>query len=298
MADDSTRLQTIADELEGAYQALRSAASNIAGLLQVGRATCDEVKAYNLWALAIYNTQQGMLDTLRAGGEQGVPDLPTAPTLFTWNGVAGAEAWNLDCGGQPSSLSGVMARALSGPQPTTAFLSTAQVSIQTQGTGNYDPANAPSLATLLAIQQARANPTGLGVVGVLIAIAGIAIAISVAIAAIMHYLDVSAVQEANTQQVRLQAEAFATYTAARLSCYASCTQSGRTPEDCTDTCTKLVQKPNIKLPGQDSSWGLLQWVGFTVLAGGIGFASWKLIQRHRAGRPIFELPESAEAAMV
>lgn len=300
MADQSAQLLKITDNVESMYQALRRAAANIAGLLQFGRATCDEVKAYNLWALATYNTQRGMLATLRAGGEQGVPELPQAPTLFTWKGVTGADAWKVSCAGEASSLSGAMKRALKGPTQGAAFLSTNEMQISTGDQFVYDPTSAPSFKTLLALQEARSQQgvAGLGVIGVLIAIAGIAIAVSVAVVAIMHYLEVNDVQEANTQQTKLQADAFANYTAARLSCYASCTQQGKSTEDCVAICAKLVDKPNIKMPfTDDGKWGVLQWVGFTVVAGAGVMVASKLWRRHREGKPIFELPESVADAI-
>lgn len=299
MADQTQRLKTISDNLEASYQSMRRAAGSIAGLLQVGRATCDEVRAYNLWAQALYNTQRGMLETLRANGEQGVPALPPNPTMFAWRGVSGADAWKIDCAGQASSLSGLMNAALRGPSAQTQFLSTNEMQIQTQDQYAFQPENAPSFKTLLAVQAARASGqvNGLGALPViLIAIAGIAIAVSVAIAAIMRYLETNEVQEANTKQVALQADAFANYTAARLSCYQSCTSSGKTTEQCVEICKQLVDKPNIKLPGQLGTWGWLQWTGFTVVVGVGSMIAYKAYQRRKAGRPIFELPSFDEAS--
>lgn len=296
MADQAQRLKTISDNLEASYQSMRRVASSISGLLQVGRATCDEVRAYNLWALAIYNTQRGMLQTLRANGEANVPTLPPSPTLFTWKGMQGADAWKVDCAGQASSLSGMLGRVLRGPNEGTTYLSTNELDITTQDAFIYNPDSSPSFKTLLAVQTARAQGhEGLGALPiVLIAIAGIAIAISVAVAAIMKYLEVNEVQEANTKQVALQADAFANYTAARLSCYADCTRSGKSTEQCVEICKSLVDKPNIKLPGQTGTWGWLQWTGFTVVAGVGALAAYKIWQRKQAGKPIFELPSFQE----
>jgi hypothetical protein len=297
MADDAERLKIIADNIETMYQALRRAAANIAGLLQGGQATCDEVKAYNLWALATYNTQRGMLATLRAAGEQGVPDLPTAPTLFTWRGVQGADAWNIDCGSSDmNGLRGLMDRAMKGPGKTPRYLSSQDIEVTTQDQFAFNPTAAPSFATLVAIQKHRAQD-GLGFVGVLIAIAGIAIAVAVAVAAIMHYLETSEVEESNTKQTAIQAEAFANYTQARLACLSQCTSSGKSTEDCVDICRKIVDKPDIKLPGQMGQWGTLQWIGFTVVAGVGMMIAWKLFMRHREGKPLFVLPESVDAAI-
>lgn len=299
MADQAQRLKTISDNLEASYQSMRRAAGSIAGLLQVGRATCDEVRAYNLWAQALYNTQRGMLETLRANGETNVPALPPTPTMFAWKGVTGADAWKVDCAGQASSLSGLMGLALRGPSAQTAFLSTNEMSIQTSDPSFFTPESSPSFQTLLAVQHARATGqvNGLGALPViLIAIAGIAIAVSVAIAAIMKYLETNEIQEANTKQVALQADAFANYTAARLSCYSDCTRSGKSTEQCVQICKDLVDKPNIKLPGQLGTWGWLQWTGFTVVVGVGALIAYKVYQRKQQGRPIFELPSLPEAA--
>jgi hypothetical protein len=293
MADQAQQLKSIADKLQGTYLALTQAARNIAGLLQLGRATCDEVKAYNLWALAIYNTQRGMLQSLKAGGQQGIPDLPTYPTLFVWKGQAGANAHAIQCAAAPSSLSGAMKRALRGPSKASPLLSTNEITIATRDQNLYDPENSPSFAALLKVQASRQEQAGVGVVGVLIAIAAIAITVTVAIAAIMHYLEVSKVEESNTEQVRQQAVAFANYTAARLACYSSCTQQGKSTEECVSICAKLIDKPEIKLPGSGAKWGWLQWTGFTVVAGTGMLVGLKLIQRHREGKsfiPDFELP--------
>lgn len=299
MADQAETLKAITDNIEGMYQALRLAAANISGLLAGGQATCDEVRAYNLWALATYNTQRGMLTSLRAGGEENIPDLPASPTLFAWRGHQGVDAVNIDCGSQPSNLDGLMAQVLKGPKLDTKYLSTNDLSIVTQDPNVFDPDKAPSFKALLMVQQARLQQklSGLGVIGVLIVIAAIVIGVSVAIAAIMHYLEVNEVQKANTEQTRLQAEAFANYTAARLQCMTSCASGGKSQDECADVCAKLITKPDIKLPGQNDSWGILQWIGFIVVASGITVAAWRIYKRHKSGRPWFELPDSAESAI-
>lgn len=289
---DAARLKTITDNIERTYQQMRRSAAAISGLLQIGQATCEEVRAYNLWALAIYNTQRGMLATLRANGEQGVPELPPAPTLFAWKGVTGEAAWQIDCGTKGVAGLGAL-RAAMQPSSRARRLSTNEVQIVTQDQHAFDPERAPSFATLLQVQAQRAQQgvAGLGVAPlVLIAIAGIALAVSVAIAAIMKYLETSAVQESNSKQVALQAEAFANYTNARLECLKTCTSKGGDTEGCVATCNKLVDKPAITLPGQGKPWGWLQWTGFTVVAGFGALVAGKIVQRKLTGRPIFELP--------
>jgi len=293
--DDATLLKTITDNVEGLYQALRLAAANISGLLQLGTATCDEVRAYNLWAMATFNAQKGMLDTLRANGESGVPDMPTPPTLFTWRGVSGQAALSIDCAGEESSLSGAMKRALRGPTPQSVLLSTNDIVINTTDAFALQPKNSPTFASLFQVQQARAQggTNGLGFPIVLIVIAGIVIAASVAVVAVMSYLKASSIQESNSKQVRLQAEAFANYTDARLQCQQRCVSGGLDHNSCVKQCADLIGKPNIKLPDEpfSSEWGLLEWTGFTVLLGGVAYIAWRVWERKKAGKPIFQLPD-------
>ncbi len=284
---DSDRVKQITDDLEVTFQNLRSAAANISGLLAVGQATCDEVQAYNLWALATYNAQRGMLATLRANGEQGVPELPPDPTLFAWQGVEGNDAVNIDCSGQPQSLSGAMARALAGPTPTTPTLSLDQIRIVTTDANVYEPEKSPSFSTLINLQNQQAG-LGIAPVTLLIVIAGIAIGIAVAISALMAFLTENSIQEETTQRTRVQSDAFQKYTAARLQCYSSCTGQGQSISDCVSTCSKLIDKPNIKIDSArgTSSWGAVQWVGVVTLVSFGALVVYKVWQKKMRGESL------------
>lgn len=290
MATDAqaVRLQNITNDIEAMSKALKRAAVNIASLLQAGRATCDEVKAYNLWALATYDTQRGMLVQLRATGQAGVPALPATPMTFVWNNVQPAQAHTISCAGQPSSLKGAMTAALRGPDENTTYLGTDQVQIVMPGTAPLETYGAPTLAEL----QAQAAQGQLGAIGIPIIIAAILFTVAAAaVVAIMKYLETSEIQEANTKQTALQAEAFANYTAARLSCFSQCTSTGKTTEECTSICAKLIDKPEIKLPGEFGKWGALQWIGMTVVIGVGALVVRKVYLRRKAGLPIFRLPD-------
>jgi hypothetical protein len=292
MADNTERLKIIAGNVESLYQAMRRAAGNIAGLLQVGRATCDEVRAYNLWAIACFNTQKGMLATLRANGETGVPELPTAPTLFAWRGQSGANAFQISCAGEVKSLDGALRDAMNGKNPQ--YLSTNDMEIQTGDRFVLDPVNSPSFAALYNAQQANAQQgvNGLGAAFLIfIAVAGIVVGVGVAITAIMKYLETSDIQENNSKQVAMQANAYADYLSARLDCYKTCTGEGKSTETCVATCAKLVAAPKITLPGQGKPWGWLQWTGFTVVVGAGALVVHRMWSRRAAGKPVFELPD-------
>src|SRR5690349_4434246 len=111
--EQTEQVKRITESLENTYQNLRKVARNISGLLAVNRATCDEIKAYNLYAMSVYDAQRGMLTNLRANGVTDAPALPQSPTLFAWKGVAGEDAFTINCTGEETSLSGALARALS-----------------------------------------------------------------------------------------------------------------------------------------------------------------------------------------
>jgi len=290
MADED-RIRTITANLETTYQNMRLAAANVSGLLSVGRATCDEVKAYNLWALATYNAQRGMLSTLRAAGDQGVPELPEAPTLFSWQGMDGSQALDFDCSGDISSenvdsLQGAMKKALRGPSSKAVYLSLEQVNIVTTDQHMYDPENSPSFKTLSDVAAKQQAGLGIAPVLLIIVIAGIAIGVALGIKALMAYLTENSIQEETTERTRVQSDAFQRYTAARLSCYSSCTAQGKSTEECVSTCAKLVEKPDIKIDSARgiAEWGALQWVGLVAVVSFGSLIAYKLYRRRHEGQ--------------
>lgn len=291
MADDATRLQTITNNIQQLYEASRRAASNIAGLLQIGEATCEEVRAYNLWAMSTYNTQRGMLATLRAAGQTDVPELPPSPTWFSWRGISGEEAWRFDCGDGAVSGLGALKAAMKPPTKRARRLSTNDVQIVTSDPYLFDPQRAPTFKDLIKAQQAQTAGLGLPVVWIVIAVITVGISLAATVKALMHWLEVSDIQESNSKQVALQADAFANYTAARLECLKTCTGQGKSTEDCVGICNKIVDKPNIKLPGQLGKWGWLQWTGFTVVAGVGTMLVYSIWKRRVEGRPVFDISQ-------
>lgn len=288
---DSDDVKTATDQLQATYENLRQCAANISGLLQAGEATCDEVQAYNLWALATYNAQVGILQTIKASGEgQGLPDAPDYPTLFAWLGQSGENAINIDCSGQATSLSGALGRALAGPTPNSTKLSLKQIQIITTDQHLMNPQNSPSFAQLLAAQDAvAAKQKGLGIgIAIVILIAVLSITISISIVALLNYLKASNLQKDTTARTQLQSQAFATFTAARLQCLQGCVQGGTSQADCAASCAQLIQAPDIgAAPGAAGKWGFLQYLGLTVVVGGAAYVGWRIYERKQTGEPLF-----------
>lgn len=282
MALDADEVRTITNNIEATYQSLRRAGSGLAGLVSAGRATCAEVKAYNLWALAAYNAQRGMLTSLRAAGEKNVPALPTAPVLFVWKGISGSDAWKIDCGSPVSGLMDAMDRAMAGPRDPAdvAYLSSDQLSIWTQDPEGFNPGAAPSLAQLDA---------GLGLAPFVwvILICGISLSIYVGIPALMAYLEENSIQEETTARMAVSAQAFSTYIDARSRCLSDCLNRGGSMSDCTSQCQKLVPPPNLiidaaRKPLSLGFWATIGLVTVAVAGGAIAFRYWRTRQPETA----------------
>lgn len=281
MATDSERVQKITADLEAAHQSLKRAARNIYGLLQVGRAACDEVKAYNLWALALYNTQRGMLTSLRAAGERNVPELPPYPTLFAWKGTSGAEAWRIDCNASQQTLTGVLRDAMASDR-VPAYLSTDQIRMVTTDPKALHPEDAPDLAAIVAATNNGSLGAAVPVIWLVVAGITLAVGLSVGLLALSRYLEEKAIQEETSLRTKIQADAFDKYTAARMSCYADCTARGNDVSTCAATCAKLVDKPNLKIdPARaPTGMGIFGTVGLIAAAAVAGIGAWKLVS-HR-----------------
>jgi hypothetical protein len=296
-ADQQAQIKRISDSIEACYQKLRAVAKNMSGLLQYGRATCDEVKAYNLYALSVYNTQRGMLAALRAAGQTDVPALPTFPTLFTWKGVSGADAWKLDCKASGMSglglyerppiigshgslaLSGVLRAAIeSTSRPDAQYLNTSQISIVTQDQDLFTPGSQiPSLAELSA-EGGLGNPVILVIAGLVV------LALAAGFYALALYMKENTIQEETTKRSEIQLTAFQDYTNKRLACINSCASvQSNSYQGCVDACTKAIPVPNIKTETgreQPSSIGFFGMVGLAASAGVAGIILWAMFKKH------------------
>jgi hypothetical protein len=259
MAMDPATIKQITDDLEATYRALNSAAGNLDKLLAIGQATCDEVQVYDLWAISTYNLQKGMLDTLRAAGQPGIPNRPPDPRLYAWHGVDGSQAYNFDCSGS-KSLSGAMARALRGPTATSQLLSFNEV----RAINQIPPPPGPGVPTFA---QMANRGTGLGNPIPLIIWIALAVITLIAVAEFVSYLEENAIQVEQTNRTRVQAEAYDKFLAARAECFSAQVARGVAPGDATNACAKLVEAPQIDMPG--NGLGFFGWLG-VISAAGVG----------------------------
>jgi len=290
--EQALRIKTITDNLEKVHDSLKLAVSHITGLVRVGRATCQEIKTYNIWALGLYNLQFGMLQKLRELGEH-VPSLPPQPTYFSWKGVQGQQAVMVDCGGGTQSFEGALADVFRGPGDNATYLSLNEVEIVTQ-----DPAALDIAVTQVPLwgdiqERQSVKQQGLGLFWFVVAGISISIAAAVTVSAIMHYLEVSSTNETISERNKLQAAAYESYLKARLECLQLCTGRGGSVDSCTQQC-KSIAPPEIgDEPGAKSKWGFLEWAGAITLGALAIWGGYRLYRRKiETGSFLPKLPES------
>lgn len=292
------QIKRISDNLEASYNVLRRLSQNIYGLLAFGRATCDEVKAYNLYALSMYDTQRGMLESLRNAGQPNVPSAPAFPTLFTWKGVKGADAWKLDCKATGMSglglwdaplpfggtmLNGLLKQAVESTKVADPlFLSPNDIKVVTQDDGFFTPSREiPTLAQLTN------QGSGLGaipiVLAIVIATATVLVAVGVAYV-LSDYFKEKSIQEETSKRTVIQLQAYSDYTQKRLDCYNKCVADGGSIQLCQDTCTKIITKPDIKIdPAREKKGlGFLGTVGLVVSASAAGIVLWTMYKKRQS----------------
>jgi len=290
MADQLTSEQAESLKRTTAYidqtrENLRVMAKHITLLLGAGRATCAQLKAYNLFAISIYETQRGMLAQLRAQNVAGLPESVPAPTLFAWKGVPGEKAILFDCGSGATagSLAGAMFNDDTAPQllgalreatqPASAanrFVSSADVKVLTTDQ-NFLQAKAPSLAELTT----RLTQTGeLGLGPLTIVIVGLFVVLGVLAAVRLYgwYAEMKISENSAKVSANYTTQLNAAYKTA-TSCLEQCIATGSRGDACAKACDRLV--PDPQAPGQVAPTNTLTTVGYVALAGLALYGGWR-----------------------
>lgn len=274
--DQSAALQRITGNVENGYQAMVRSKTALSVLIAAGKATCQEVRAYNLYTTAIYNFQKATLATMRGAGQSDVPEKPPAPVYVMWKGVTGDKALNIDC------AQAQMAGAIQAP--TSDFYVNASMVEFRVGSDTADAVPIATISQLVAAAkqntaaEAQAQP-GLGAVPlVTIVIVGIIVALAAAVAVALTYLysDLKA-REEETKQIAIQATQYEKTLAARATCFDSCISHSNSPDDCTKACAKTLPEFDPSYRPQ-TSWGLFATIGVVAVAaigGVIAYRYWK-----------------------
>lgn len=273
LQEDNVR--EITTNLKRCDDAINTAGRNIQNLLRSGRATCKDLKAYNSWAIALYQTQQATLATARAAGQLGLPPAPNMPFLFQ---VAGQPGALVNCDLSTNSLNGALAAAMEPITATTQFVDPATVRIT--GGMQYNLPPTPSFSSM-------ANTAGgLGFIPVAFYIAGAVIAlVAGAIYALAHFFEERAIQRETTARVALQLEAYSRQTETRMACYAACMgKPGADADSCTSACASLIPSADLKIDSARAQKGLsfFSTIGLVIVAAAGGLVAYKVFQRRRS----------------
>lgn len=289
-ASNAATLKRLTDQLEAAYQQARALSNRMKQAISAGRATCQDIVAYNLLVSAIYNTQKGILTTIRAMGGS-APALPITPTYFTIGGGVVGSSPSISCGsGLSGALRGVLKESKAAAK-RSEFLDPSMVQVIPERTPV--PLNVD-----VTLAQLTRNATGLGgelgAVWIFI-IAAVAVTLaSGVIIAVMNYLRDTNVSENTLKQTETIAKAIDTSLVARIDCYNRCVAQGKTPNECSKACASLIPTPSFPGGGGGGGpgeWGFWTWafVGSGVILGG----AWLYRNKRRTGS---WLPWGARAA--
>lgn len=265
-ATQAQQLQQIAAQVEVAWRNISSSRTALSFLIQSGKATCTDIKTYNLLAKSTYYYQRSMADTIRGAGGQAPEVHP--PVYIAYQGKSGDDAVNIDCSQGP--LHGWVPDGLG-----DFYVNPAQV--------EWRAGMTPSDVT--AIQQAlagvsfadRPNQLGLGpaaivaliIVGIVVSVIGY---IALKIAEVLGNLPQKVEY---TKQMSITAERHRATMDARAKCLADCQNQGKDAIACAKACAKVF--PDYKPPSQGSGFGLLGWIlggGLVVGAIYLGWRAW------------------------
>jgi hypothetical protein len=275
--DQSAALQRITGNVESGYQSMARAKTALSALIAAGKATCHEVRAYNLYTTAIYNFQKATLQTLRGAGQTDVPALPPLPVYVAWRGITGDKAINIDCA--QAQMQGAT------PTPAGDFYVGANMVEFRVGTDTTDSVPIATISQLVNAAKkdpsAQAPPPGLGAVPlVTIIIIGLVVALTAVVAVALTYLysDLKA-REEETKQITIQAAQYERTLAARASCLEQCLDKGNSPDDCTKACAKTLPSfdPSYR---PDNNWGLFATIGAVAVVGVLGVVGYKIWRNH------------------
>lgn len=263
-------IQQIAAQVEAAHREIVKSRTALSILINAGRATCTDVKTYNLLAKSTYFYQKAMADTVRGAGGQ-PPDVQP-PLYVGWKGVSGDQFANIDCStaqlagnGFPDGLGDYYLNPnkvewRSGEAPSDRQMLTQAFAGVTLGP---DP-NAGNLGNPLL---AAAIPIILW--GVVIAITGY-----VVLKIVEVLKDVPGKVE-HTRQTAIAAERHRATLEARAKCLTDCAAQGKDPTACAKACAKVL--PDFSPPKPyGGGMGIFGWVLGAALVGLAAWVGWRL----------------------
>lgn len=272
-------VQAMMANVEAAFRENTRARTALSGLLAAGRATCEDVRSYNLATKAVYAYQASVAGIIRASGGD-APTIPP-PIYIAWRGVPGDQAVDIDCASTQLRGAGLGAATDGGVfiNPTAVEWRAAPTSTDTATVAQAVAAAQQSLAT-----QPTGN-AGLGFIPALITIIVYGIIIYVTVKAVTSLIDsIRGVPEKReqTRQMAVQREAHRESLEKRWACYTDCTTRGRDPVECAKACDRLTPGFKPVIPG--GGLGLVGTVAGVAIFGLVVYAGWRFVASGGADR--------------
>lgn len=261
-------VQGMMANVEAAYRQVNKAKTALSALMAAGRATCNDVKTYNLQVKAVYAYQASVASIIKANGGSAPPIPP--PVYVAYKGVPGDQAINIDCS----------SAQMKGPDGQPAvFVKPDQVEWR-EGATPSDLAVVQQLTTAAQAAIVQGNQT-LGAAPLLAAVPIIIVGIVVVVAGYIVLKIVEALKDVpakreTTRQIALQAEQHSANLEKREKCYADCAQRGGDPVACAKACDRLIPGFAPTLPG--GGWGVLGTlvgIGIVGIVAYAGYRAWQ-----------------------
>lgn len=267
----AANVQAMMANVEQAYRQVNAAKTALSGLVNAGRATCNDVKIYNLQVKAVYAYQASVASIIRASGGAAPPISP--PVYVAYKGVPGDQAVNIDCAS--AQLKGWTPNGLG-----DAYVRPDQVEWR-EGALPSDVAVVNQITAASQAAVAQGQQAGLGAPPLLAVL--IPIIIQGLVYAVLGYIvlkivealkDIPAKRE-TTRQIAIQAEAHRDNLEKRQACYSDCTGRGKDPVECAKACDRLTPGFKPILPSGSSILMTALGIGVLGIVGYAGYRAWQ-----------------------
>lgn len=263
----AANIQGMMQNVEVAYRQVNKAKTALSALMNAGRATCNDVKTYNLQAKAVYAYQASVASIIKANGGAAPPIPP--PVYVAYKGVPGEQAINIDC----------TSAQMRGPDGAPAvFVKPDQVEWREGATQSditvVQQITAAAQAAVVQGNQTLGNPLlaaiPIIIVGIVVVVAGY-----IVLKIVEALKDIPAKRE-TTRQIAIQAEQHSANLEKREKCYSDCAARGGDAVACAKACDRLI--PEFKPTVSGDGWGIFGTIAGIFIVGLVAYAGYQAWQ--------------------
>jgi len=271
--EQAAQIQAMMANVEEAHRAVVTSRTALSALIAGGKATCTDVRTYNLLAKAVYAYQASVAGIIRANGGA-APAIPP-PLYVAWKGVSGEAAISVDC----SQLRGAVGNGLGDyyvppervewkQEATPADVQVVNQVVAAVGKVQVQPSNGRlGFAPLAAIP--------------IILIGIVVIVIAAIVLKIVEALKDIPAKIETTKQVAIQAKQHQAVLDRRQACYADCANRGGDAIQCAKACDRL--NPSFKPTLPSTGWGWLGTLAALGVLGLVGYGGYRFLRGRQYG---------------